>query len=1202
MDSLHETCKSVRYYMTSPKYRVEDKTIADLIEAIGATAQLHDKEKKPSSASGEAKTPLQRLNELFPSIVSRMQSMTSNLPNDCAIRLFRSLRKLQPANNPSHCSILKGIKARLSCSLEKDIFTNPGIVECTTTLKAFPVTEHLKEIFVMLGSKIHEQMQDSSQRSQPFSCSQYVKIINCFKSFDKIDPGISRTISMANERFFIAKYQPNASGNSDGEKLVLEVKFLAKGIQKLMQMIAALLESSSSAPSLAFLELIDPVLNIVQFLAIKISELPVNQTLDDDLVVHCLQLLKSQCVEDPRIRMLIDQLAAYILRSEVKPRDSKFFDLVLSFITAMDHYHSSFPEVGHFLMALEMILKTFRTSATPPVFDSLYAARAKRYGFPAYSLRYALRNLGASSRQVMTFVMVLRPWLEDYGGGRWELENVGRSYIGLRRMRESYLVRCPSDVDLVHDFQQCILDLMLMPFHQYKLKDSFVHSIAKCLLCLDEKDEIFYFILSELVQVLSRYMVNLSKNSLGLSNQQLAGMETEEEGEEVEETADPLANVSLSAWAGLMHGIGRKKHWCEPCSRQFLQVLAQLMTMAPIAPSSALEGGNPTTPQFSYILLGGSDLPSGALAGEIMQQYCVILSSLEGMLVATAESIRIVHALVTRILALVKTSGCQLSYNQGFFVVKGLTSFILLPSSTESSSASSSLSLSHLVSPSSNGGKLLIDMMDAVFSCLVEYKEISIDQALMLLQSPTCHFYIQHLRQQAQLQHPDHQSFSLFVQRFLPQCRLLSHMLPMLELLPLIDISNQDPLVAAIVDQLKEVVLEGSLSKEILYNSHLSDLDLDSEHSPKEEILRAMMLNANKYRGSIDIQTAQSAAHVLSHLWCVEVDEQNMKDLLIVLLTFVLMYLIDEHCPMEWRQCLVFFDNYYTKSTRRVAALSSTIQYIQEELIRRSVRHLETLFGSFMNQNLPVQLSSTASHQSPSREQEAAPTVSYSVTLEQLLHPDSTKLFVECVVALSKTVHLQTTLSFELTSLRTVFESFFRGVFRLPESLWYSLYSPRYMFGIMTPWREIEEHAIDYVKQRLMEANPEAWQSAMSYCLINGVPATMAIELSSARRMAPMDCDGDGLLLFDYMGEEDEMEIERDEIRQRDAMDRRWLLMDLLPRNRFVATSMTQVISDSEAVKRGLGVIYATVLVDLTESEVDMERKLDGLLASYGLI
>lgn len=169
-EEVEDVCKTVKHYLSSAKYVLDDKIMADLIDAIASVSEIHAKQ------SGDLNNAtLQRLNELFPDVVSRLHSMQSHLTSESAARLFHSLRKLQPVANPSHNSVLSGLQSRLEMSVGKEVFTNQAITDCYCNLKAFPNSDLLKETLVLLGCKIHDSLQDQTARTN-LTCAQYSKV------------------------------------------------------------------------------------------------------------------------------------------------------------------------------------------------------------------------------------------------------------------------------------------------------------------------------------------------------------------------------------------------------------------------------------------------------------------------------------------------------------------------------------------------------------------------------------------------------------------------------------------------------------------------------------------------------------------------------------------------------------------------------------------------------------------------------------------------------------------------------------------------------------------------------------------------------------------------------------------------------------------------------------------------------------------
>lgn len=175
-----EACGQIKQYLQNPKYIFDDRALIDIIEAIGTICETlstavesgNDTAVEPSGQ----RLQLQHLNELFPHITHRLQMIATPLVGDCSARLFRSVRKLQPATNPSHNSLLKGLKSRLEVSLGSEPFSNQILSDCFGELKSFPNSEALKDVLVLLGYKAKENQLNAELRTKYLNCSQYAKV------------------------------------------------------------------------------------------------------------------------------------------------------------------------------------------------------------------------------------------------------------------------------------------------------------------------------------------------------------------------------------------------------------------------------------------------------------------------------------------------------------------------------------------------------------------------------------------------------------------------------------------------------------------------------------------------------------------------------------------------------------------------------------------------------------------------------------------------------------------------------------------------------------------------------------------------------------------------------------------------------------------------------------------------------------------
>lgn len=911
---------------------------------------------------------------------------------------------------------------------------------------------------------------------------------------DKFDASLSRTLTLINEHFSLARYTGFKKA-----KALLDVRYAAKGIIKIMQ---SLLTTSDVNP-----ELVDPLCNICHFIALKVTELNTQQ-IDEDVVVYLLQILKGQRSDEPRIRKLIGALAAYASKKNFQPKDVKFLETLILFIVSMEYFSSAHPEVCNLLSLLEELLVRLR-STNVIVFDSQYLFRAKRCGFLPHMMRYALRSLGSSSKQVMSFVLTLKPWLEDYGGFKWEPENIGRSYMGLKRMRETFLVRTQQDVEMVLQFQRSIEELMPLPFRSLKLKDSFVNSIAKCLNGLDETDFIYTFIVQELCAILGS------------------------------ENPDQFTGISTGAVAGLLHGIGKKKNWYEPCSRSFVHALCR-------------------TWANGHWPLKAATIP------ETCRLCCVMMSSFEQAANLYPDLLSVLKTLMQAIISCSKLN-YKLTPTDLQFVFKGVASFIL----AEKTPA-------------------LANDLDLLVGDVLDSKAAGADQLMQIAMTEGMHFYLQRIQNEKL----NHKHVFNLLSNITNQCQALSTIIPLLDLLPLIDVNGQHVNCQAIVAQLHHIVKQGPVAEGILYNLGITHYDADISNKSEDSLLSAVITNCNMYRSLVPIPLAQMAAHILCQICSVSGPWQKMRDLVCVLMNYVLMYVADESCPSEWRDCMAFCTNYKTKS-HYIASLGKVVNHLQDELMRKSVRHLETLFGSFCNQNMSRQAHPVTGQDD---------IVPYSLTLEQLLLSNSTKLLVECIVACSKSDVAQR-LPYETEGLRNIYNNFYYGAFRLPESMWYTIGNPKYTAPIAVPWRNVEERAVNYVKQQLMLGkNTIAWHSTMSYCLVHGLPAAICIELAPMVAPVVAPADGDILFLTQPTG-------------AANNDDSLWLLIDILPKNRLVTSAYAQFVMDAAAIRDNLNIVYAAVLLDATLStnsddeavKADntlhryMEGILDKLLAAFGL-
>ncbi len=959
-----------------------------------------------------------------------------------------------------------------------------------------------------------------------------------------MDEGIARTLHVLNERFELSGY-----AGLEKSKALIDVRYIGKGILKMMQSLGV----ADNAPDAAN-QLWDPLLNICTFLAMKVHELDPT-VIDEDVLVYLLQILKGQRSEDDRIRELIGALAKYGYSKKFRAKDMKFFDTLLMFIGSMDYFSSQHREVNRLLLFLEELLLQFR-SLSPSVsmltFDANYLSRARRYGFSPYTMRYALRNLSSSQWEVMRFVLALEPWLKDYGKSTWELENIARSYLGLRRLRERVPVRNTAEADLGLRFHKCIDQIMPMHFHSLKMKDSFINSLAKCLMCLEEGDSIYKFICKELAKLFA------STDHLDCSHWKMSHY------------------VSLDAFAGLFHGIGKKKSWYKEASRRLLHAV-----------DAAIKVGS--LPYFNLDILLSSKEHE---APQSLQAYCVMISSFEGVTILYPEVTELI-LLLMKIIEQLMRRGLALSYGHFYFVCKGLAGFMLSIQATA-----------------------FVESFEQMLIGVIEKKGVVFDQLLSLLQVDAMHFYLHRIARD-QLRH---EALYTAIKTALPKCNSLAQMVQLMDLVPLFTAHHRS--MDAIITQLHNLVFESSSAKDIL--SALQHRPATSNEIGEEEFVQEVFaMNSKRFKSAVSIHTAQLAAMTLHCIQHIEGHWPLLTEAICVLLTYVIIH-IDDLQSCQWHQCLSFCRTYSSSKPYFTPSLQPTIAFLQEEIARRGVRHLETLFGSYTNQTLARQ-----TQVQMAGKEDALP---YSQYLEMLLQPESSMLLSECMLLCAdvdpNNSVLSERLAFEKNCLFTVYDSFYYGTFKLPESLRFGMYDDRYTCNITIPWRNVEEYATLHVKKRLMTGgNMIAWHSVITHCLMHGFPGSICLELMPIIAPEPASAEGDvDIVTMDKLigGLAWLQEAPRQPL---GLSEQTWLLLDLLPKNRYLPHVLEQKLINIASIRQTLNITYAAVLVDVTVEETieqgndgkpigpslipivsqdralyrRLEQRLDRLLLAYGL-
>eukprot|EP00981_Chlorochromonas_danica_P000914 scaffold222_cov176-Ochromonas_danica.AAC.1 len=1028
-----------------------------------------------------------------------------------AVRLFKSLRKL-PDNKVHQQSILKGLKARLDIPSPKSkSFNNVEIMECFQELKSFPYSI-IKDVLICLGVKVQEAISDTMNNAESFTESQYAKIIYSLKNVEHIDADITRTLRLINDRLGSVIQERTkddvSSSGRDYTKLLSIARWIGKGVIKLMQ-------GCSSADSLSVSnDILEPLYQIIYYLSLELkvlAEMEKTIAVDIDLVVYVLQILKGQKTEDIRLRALMFSTVRYA-KGRTFSCDNKFYETLIGFIGSMDNFSSNYIEVRSFVDWLGELLHYIRTCEFAPKFDLDSATRAKKYSFAPCNLRFALRGFGSSSIEVMRFVLALAPWLEDYGAGgnagiKNDLDNIGKSYRGLCRMREAVLLSRPEDLDIVFRFQRFIEKIMPISFRGFRLKDAFIYSLARAIGSLDERDSIYHFIIQELLWTLSK---------------------------------DPQVwtDISLPALAALLHGIGKNKTWIDSSAWLILHGIRTAVVKINIFPA----------------LLPHLNLVSTVLAvpGSVIPHVCVMLTSLEHSLIISSDVAQLIDLFLECILYFIKPpeASFHLSFDNVSFICKGLSGF---------------------VSALKDNVKIMMAIDRVLGDLLIGRVVLSYEQMVHLIQLDCINFYLHRLlREDAWAMHRN--IFNL-IENMVIQCRQLEMILPLLEVYPLLHPKRKGKLREKIVSQMHTILLEASPIREVLEgiliqaNINREEMNASQESGEiyeENRLLDVIICNCNKYRLSVDFRISLLSAHLLYQTWSMESPIETIREIVIICITNILMHIDNENFAIEWRLCLTFCRT-FQKRKFCDPVLLPVVSHLQDVVLKRSILHLETLFGSFMNQNLASQMRAPANDNA----------VTYSSALEHLLHENQSKLLVECILTCSHfgydNFHSKT------SSLQSVFDDFYLGVFQLPECLRYTNYSMRYISSLKVQWRSIEEYAFQYIENKLRMLDPtmQTWQTIINHGLVNGLPGSICIEIVPTALIIPeyFPWNEDVILLSKP----------RDDSNSNDnnINPNIWLLIDILPKNRTVNTMFAQMLSDASEVLNNLRVGYAVVLLDL---------------------
>lgn len=1006
-------------------------------------------------------------------------------------------------------------------------------------------------------------------------------------------------MAILNERANLSQY----SRRPEDPKALFEAKYIAKGILKMMQSIAAV-----DAITLN-LELMEPLLSICQFLSVKILEIGAGVPADEDTIVYVFQILKGQHVEDSRMRSLLQSLAYYLRTHTFTPQDTKFYDTILLFIASMEHYQSSYSEVAEILYVLSSLLTLYLKSANAPLFDAAYASRAKRYGFSSHVLRYALRNLSSSCPAVVGLVLTLRPWLEEYGDQRWDVESAGRSLLGLRRMREPMLLMGVSDSpspsaapdpsqSMLEDFGDCVRRYLCTPFHDLQLKESFLHQVGKWLSVNHEKDDAYAFLVEELTLWLTR------------------------------NSPESLPPISLPAWAGLLHGMGRRGHWFEQYSREFMiaakahfqsERFSQLLS-GQVLEQRPSDGAQTGPSGGSLVSEVGS--PSSS-AHDVLHWLCGMISGFESVAVPFAAILSTADIWMTAVLALIR-SGAKPTYTQAAFLCRGLTGLFL-----------------------ASGHEVILEVMDRVFAEM-NAKDLTRDQCCGFLSIPGFHFFLERLRRDGHQR--SYRNVFSFIAKGVTGCQSIKQLSDWMGLLPRIDPTGCHDTCQVIIQQLAGILLDDpsvqdllelvsqkqqELRAEMRMGAHsafarMDDHDAGRGGSKKERAneesakpstsprqgspssvdwKRALVEHAGRLRspnrtGNWDPSMARTAVHLLGSWTDLVLPAATRRKGLVVLLSHALSGVLFEVSPGLWREFLSFCSQ-FPVSHPDVSFLTVAVQSLHKDILSRSVQYLAALSGRWSREVVARVGMGNEFSESPRM------AVPHSLALEQLVYPDGSQLFVDCVVSLTSLEDCQLAQHADiLSAVQYLWKAIYQGSFGFMDTMWHCLYSNRYLGPVVEAWRDVEQGVISHVEKRLTEAPPSAWRTAVSYALVQGLPALIAIELrqppslpvaNSVRSIlsptAGERWDPANHVAGASYEEEQEEQMKSDGVQEFSH----WLAIDILPKNRYLAQPESLAARHPNVLQSNFQVTYKLLLLESLDQVPSMLRYLDQYLADYGL-
>jgi hypothetical protein len=435
------------------------------------------------------------------------------------------------------------------------------------------------------------------------------------------------------KRSFLSVPQGDAtpSSTTDSKKRCrFESKMIAKGMIKLANSIT---DSHSDS-------LIDPLYQMMDYLSlllIEIGSMGSDQILiprpsstkahssssshdlhsappaidsEEDLLLYLLCVLRNQRTSDERVRRLL--LATYYFGRNVKEsyikHAEKFYEILLTSISCLSHYDSSYSEVERYLELLTILLRvcyskyssyTMLSSAT----SAASASSRLRDKFPLPSLVSSFSCLSSSSRAVRKFIIALESWsviglrggkplykkhqdkaTEVEGKQIWNLEDASKIYEGFSKMicdrQGSAVMPNNEELEEIMVFDDLVSDIIRIPFHHHhnlltnEKQRAFFMKILTFYGNLSEEvgesDAILSFMREELIKYFERVSSKHSK-------------EEEEEEDEIEDRFLENEDINgsrltlLSTMENVLTAISDKKSFNHPSSRRLLTLISSLL-------------------------------------------------------------------------------------------------------------------------------------------------------------------------------------------------------------------------------------------------------------------------------------------------------------------------------------------------------------------------------------------------------------------------------------------------------------------------------------------------------------------------------------------------------------------------------------------------------------------------------------------------